>query len=151
MREIYSFLQLASSNPFGHPLQVCMQFLVLQTCVDLWVCLARALDKDNKNIRFSSCTLFILSTLVPKFVRREVPNTIVALLIIFYLAAITTCTCRCHFRAQQLQNCYQVECFLGRLCFTLQQHPCTCRALQSQKQLQCKILSSVRYPSLLHS
>ena len=31
------FLRLASrlANPFGHPSQVCMQVLVLQTCVDL--------------------------------------------------------------------------------------------------------------------
>ena len=41
MREMYGFLRLASqlasrlANPFGHPSQVCMQVLVLQTCVDL--------------------------------------------------------------------------------------------------------------------
>ena len=37
MREIYIFFRLASrlANPFGHPLQVCTQVLVLQTCVDL--------------------------------------------------------------------------------------------------------------------
>ena len=31
-------------NPFGHPSQVCMQVLVLQTCIDLQVHLARALE-----------------------------------------------------------------------------------------------------------
>ena len=45
MHEIYSFLWLASRivNPFRHPSQVHTQVLVLQTCVDLRVCLARAL------------------------------------------------------------------------------------------------------------
>ena len=41
VREIYGFLRLA--NPFGHPSQVRTQVLVLQTCVDLRVRLARAL------------------------------------------------------------------------------------------------------------
>ena len=43
-REICSFLRLVSRlvNPFGHPSQVRTQILVLQTCVDLWVPLARA-------------------------------------------------------------------------------------------------------------
>ena len=41
MREIYGFLRLA--NPFGHLSQVRTQVLVLPTCVDLRVCLARAL------------------------------------------------------------------------------------------------------------
>ena len=46
MREIYDFLRLASrlANPFGHPSQVRTQVLILQTCVDLRVRLARALD-----------------------------------------------------------------------------------------------------------
>ena len=45
MREIYGFLRLVSrlANPFGHPSQVRTQVLVLQTCVDLRVHLARAL------------------------------------------------------------------------------------------------------------
>ena len=41
MREIDDFLRLA--NPFGHPSQVRTQVLLLQTCVDLRVRLARAL------------------------------------------------------------------------------------------------------------
>ena len=47
MREIYGFLRLASrlANPFGHPSQVRMQVLVLQTCIDLRVRLARALER----------------------------------------------------------------------------------------------------------
>ena len=47
MRGIYGFLQLVSRlvNLFGHPSQVRMQVLVnLQTCIDLQVFLARALD-----------------------------------------------------------------------------------------------------------
>ena len=49
MHEIYGFLQLASrlANPFGHPLQVRMQVLLLQTCIDLQICLARALRLHN--------------------------------------------------------------------------------------------------------
>ena len=45
MREIYSFLRLASrlANLFGHPSQVCTQVLIFQTCVNLWARLARAL------------------------------------------------------------------------------------------------------------
>ena len=45
MRKIDGFLRLASrlANPFGHPLQVRAQVLVLQTCIDLRVRLARAL------------------------------------------------------------------------------------------------------------
>ena len=37
MRKIYGFFRLASrlANPFGHPSQVPMQVLVLQTCIDL--------------------------------------------------------------------------------------------------------------------
>ena len=37
MREIYGFLWLASrlANPFGHLLQVRVQVLVLQTCIDM--------------------------------------------------------------------------------------------------------------------
>ena len=42
MRKIYGFVRLV--NPFGHPSQVRTQVLVLQTCVDLRVRLARALD-----------------------------------------------------------------------------------------------------------
>ena len=42
MREIYGFLRLA--NQFGHTSQVRTQALVLQTCADLRVRLARALN-----------------------------------------------------------------------------------------------------------
>ena len=43
MHEVCNFLWLVSwlANLFGHPSQVCVQALVLQTCVDLWFCFAR--------------------------------------------------------------------------------------------------------------
>ena len=54
MREIYGLLRLA--NPFGHPSQVRTQVVVLQTCVDLRVRLARAL---NNKLRPIFCGLYI--------------------------------------------------------------------------------------------
>ena len=53
MREIYGSLRLA--NPFGHPSQVRTQVLLLQTCVDLRVRLARALGLKCASTRMN-CT-----------------------------------------------------------------------------------------------
>ena len=57
MREIHGFLRLA--NPFGHPSQVRTQVLVLQTCVDLRVRLARALSIHLGEIVLQALTIYV--------------------------------------------------------------------------------------------
>ena len=56
-KAFYNLRELASglANLFGHPSQVHTQVLVLQTCIDLRVRLARALDREFSYRNWFSC------------------------------------------------------------------------------------------------